>query len=80
MLVYDEVSQNITLHKKTIDGERQNRDDGEETVFKVEVQPLRLEMEHFVDCIKTRNRPVSDGRGGLAVVEVLEMAAADMRE
>ena len=28
--------------------------------------------EHFIDCIKTRKVPISDGRNGLAVVTVLE--------
>lgn len=36
------------------------------------VEPLRLECEHFVQCIRTGARPRSDGRSGLRVVHVLE--------
>ncbi len=35
-------------------------------------EPLRLECEHFVDCIRTGTAPRSDGRSGLRVVRVLE--------
>jgi predicted dehydrogenase len=36
------------------------------------VEPLRLECEHFVDCVRRDERPRSDGAGGLRVVRVLE--------
>jgi predicted dehydrogenase len=36
------------------------------------VEPLRLECEHFVDCIRTGRQPHSDGASGLRVVRVLE--------
>jgi len=71
-LVYDEVVQNVTLHRKLIDSDLQNQDQGEEVVFEGSGQPLRLEMEHYIDCIKTRAIPRSDGRNGLDVVRVLE--------
>jgi predicted dehydrogenase len=35
------------------------------------VEPLRLECQHFVECVRTRRRPVSDGDDGLRVVRVL---------
>jgi len=35
-------------------------------------EPLRLEIEHFVDCIRSGEQPRSDGRSGLRVVRVLE--------
>jgi predicted dehydrogenase len=34
-------------------------------------EPLRLECEHFVECIREERTPVSDGRSGLRVVRVL---------
>ncbi len=74
MLVYDEIAQNITLHRKIIDAELQNCDGGDEVVFEGSGQPLKLEMEHFIDCIKTRATPRSDGQNGLEVVRVLETA------
>jgi predicted dehydrogenase len=36
------------------------------------VEPLRLECEHFVQCIRTGQQPRSDGVSGLRVVRVLE--------
>jgi predicted dehydrogenase len=35
-------------------------------------EPLRLECAHFVECIRTGQRPLTDGRHGLSVVKVLE--------
>ena len=35
-------------------------------------EPLRLECEHFIDCIRTGSTPRSDGQSGLRVVRVLQ--------
>ena len=35
-------------------------------------EPLRLELEHFVDCVANSRRPRSDGAAGVRVVAVLE--------
>jgi predicted dehydrogenase len=35
-------------------------------------EPLRLVCEHFVSCVATGRRPLSDAIAGLTVVEVLE--------
>ena len=72
MLVYDEHKQSVTLHKKGIGQNLENLDQGEEVIFEGSSQPLRLEMEHFIDCIKLRKRPISDGNNGLEVIRVLE--------
>jgi predicted dehydrogenase len=36
------------------------------------VEPLRLECEHFIECVRDGRRPRSDGASGLRVVRVLE--------
>jgi predicted dehydrogenase len=36
------------------------------------LEPLRIECEHFVDCIRRGEQPRSDGLSGLRVVRVLE--------
>ncbi len=36
------------------------------------VEPLRIECEHFIDCIRRHEQPRSDGASGLRVVRVLE--------
>jgi predicted dehydrogenase len=35
-------------------------------------EPLRLECQHFVECVRDRTVPTSDGHSGLRVVRVLE--------
>ncbi|MGI0496395.1 Gfo/Idh/MocA family protein [Limnospira platensis] len=74
MLVYDEVLQKITIYDKGIDGDLHNRDNGSEVVEVADSQPLRIECQHFLDCVKSRQRPLSDGWNGVAVVEILEKA------
>ncbi len=39
-------------------------------------EPLRIECEHFLECVRERRRPRSDGDSGLRVVRVLERAQA----
>ena len=36
------------------------------------VEPLRTEIQHFVDCVRNGETPISDGVAGLRVVRVLE--------
>ncbi len=38
------------------------------------VEPLRVECQHFIDCIEKGNLPLTDGQNGLRVVKVLEAA------
>jgi predicted dehydrogenase len=42
-------------------------------------EPLRVECEHFVECIVEGRRPLTDGRHGVDVVRVLEAAERSMR-
>jgi predicted dehydrogenase len=42
-------------------------------------EPLRLECLHFLECVKTRRRPVSDGYDGLRVVKVLDAAQRSLK-
>jgi predicted dehydrogenase len=43
------------------------------------VEPLKVECQHFLDCIVDGKRPLSDGREGLRVVQVLEAAQRSMQ-
>lgn len=46
---------------------------GENVMPKLDAaEPLTLEAQHFVDCIRTGARPISDGAAGTQVVSVLE--------
>ncbi len=37
-------------------------------------EPLRSELDHFINCVKTRSNPRSDGENGLRVIKILERA------
>jgi predicted dehydrogenase len=37
-------------------------------------EPLLVECQHFIDCIRSGERPINDGEAGLRVVSVLEAA------
>ncbi len=43
-----------------------------------QVEPLREECRHFVDCVRTGATPRTDGREGIRVLRVLEAAAGSM--
>ena len=43
-------------------------------------EPLRVEDEHFVTCIQTNMRPLTDGNSGLEVLRVLEAAQRSMSD
>lgn len=40
----------------------------------LEIEPLKLECQHFINCIKNKMKPRSDGLNGYNVVKVLEEA------
>jgi predicted dehydrogenase len=75
MLVYDEVSQTVTVYDKSIDRNTLNNiDEGSTKIDIAASEPLKLECEHFLNCLETRTKPLSDGWNGVAVVEILEQA------
>jgi predicted dehydrogenase len=48
---------------------------GEVTIPPIAIdEPLRIECQHFVDCIINHARPVTDGEAGLKVVKIIEAA------
>jgi predicted dehydrogenase len=54
---------------------------GDITIPHVKVtEPLRLECEHFLNCIRERKRPLTDARDGLRVVKVLEAAQRSLEK
>ncbi|HYR90313.1 MAG TPA: Gfo/Idh/MocA family oxidoreductase [Terriglobia bacterium] len=53
---------------------------GDVLVPKVDqTEPLEVACRHFIQCIQTGERPVTDGYAGLRVVELLEAADQSMR-
>jgi len=54
---------------------------GDIVIPKIPMQePLRLECQHFVDCVRTGATPHSDGRNGLTVVQLLEAAHTSLNQ
>jgi len=78
MLVYDEVLQTVTVYDKGVDDQLQNRDQGNWCVQVATSEPLKIECEHFLHCLKTRERPRTDCWNGVAVVEILAKAQEAM--
>jgi predicted dehydrogenase len=42
-------------------------------------EPLQIECRHFIDCVRSRRPPVSDGQDGLRVVKVLDAAQRSLK-
>jgi predicted dehydrogenase len=42
-------------------------------------EPLAVQDRHFIDCVATGARPLTDAENGLAVVAALEAAEASRR-
>lgn len=85
MLVYDDLADDKVIifdkgvevppYSVTEDEFKASYRHGSETVYPVEwVEPLRTECAHFVECIRTGQKPRSSGEDGLKVVKVLETA------
>lgn len=49
-----------------------------EAIFVEEREPLLQQTKHFVECIRTGRRPITDVQEGLSVVNVLDAAAQAM--
>ena len=89
MLVYDDIADDkITIFDKGVDVPpysdtmeqfKLSYRYGDSTVVPIEwVEPLRMECEHFVTCIRSGQTPCSDGRVGLKVVRILEAAQSSL--
>jgi len=42
-------------------------------------EPLKVECQHFLDCISHGRKPLTDGRSGLELVRILEAASASLK-
>jgi predicted dehydrogenase len=91
MIVYDDIesSEKVKIYNKGI-----TVTNGAESVYKLLVgyrsgdmycpeldvsEALRLEVEHFADCIQNSKRPITDGYSGLRVVSALAAATESMK-
>lgn len=83
MVVFEDskVDRKLVLYPKGIDwveGEPRKREGVFQSVEYETVEPLKRELSHFVECIAKRTQPISDGRNGIEVLEILERAQADL--
>ena len=74
ILFYDEAFQQVTIYDKGIDAQLNSRDQGSHLVDVTVREPLKVECEHFLHCLRSREKPRSDGWSGVTVVEILERA------
>ena len=92
MVVYDDLAsdERIRVHDKGVIREPANGDQTQPPMsyrygdvispYLTVNEPLKVEDQHFLDCVISGQRPQSDGENGLAVVEVLEAAQRSLRE
>ncbi len=85
MAVFDDVDpeRKLTLYSHRIDWLNRMpvayRDSGQ-VVQLPQGEPLRHECEHFLECVRTRQAPRTDGESGAQVLEVLEACERSLRE
>ena len=80
MVIYDEIDQSVQLHRRHVNPDLSVTDGGCEMIFQGDEQPLRHELEHFLMCLKTGERPRSDGASAVPVIRVLASADEQLRE
>jgi predicted dehydrogenase len=44
-----------------------------------QVEPLKTECQHFIDCIETGAEPITSGQDGLELVKILEAASLSLK-
>jgi len=83
MAVFDDVAKEgkLKIFDKGIEWKRGRpvtRQTAETTLFFPEIEPLREELAHLVECVRTRRRPRTDGVSGLRVLRVLDACQRSM--
>lgn len=84
MLVYDETDENkLVVYDKQVELSMSDTElefsvsyrHGEKRIYPIEcVEPLRVETQHFIDCIRGGLAPKSNGEVGFKIVKMLETA------
>ncbi len=91
MLIWDDLDAvgPIRLYDKNVHRQQDYRTFGEFQLFIREgdltiprvalVEPLRAQSEHFIRCVRRRERPLSDAMTGVGVVRVLTAIERSIR-
>ena len=91
MVVFDDMdaSEKVRLYDKGADPATDYKKYGDDLTLRfgdilipsVKMQePLALECRHFLDCVRDRRRPLTDGRNGLEVLQILQAAQKSLDE
>ena len=93
MLVWNDMNllEPIRIYNKGIDKEESYQDtfdsfrlsirEGEVMIPSIQLnEPLMTECLHFIDCVRSGEKPLTDGYDGLDVVRALEAATHSMRQ
>ncbi len=83
-LVFDDVSQDAKLvlydqEIKISDGIPILAKKSQTTIAIEQNEPLKLECQHFLDCIQTRETPITDVENGINVLTVLQAAQISLQ-
>ena len=86
-IVFDEVLSSLKIYRGEILKKKNKKGTffevkkGEEEIVEVEKkQPLKEECLHFINCIEENKTPLTDGKEGLHIVRVLEVAQKSLKE
>jgi len=85
MALFDDVSQEekLFLYDHKIDWIERSPIPRPELARPVPIEkkePLRSECAHFIDCIRTRKPPRTDGKSGIRVLKILEACQNSLKE
>jgi predicted dehydrogenase len=84
-----EVTEKIRVYDKGVSRVPSYGDYGESLTIRVGdiwipklnlIEPLKLECQHFLHCIRTGETPLTDGKNGLEVLRVLEAADTSVHQ
>lgn len=84
MIVFDDLAQDkLLLYPHTINWNKDGSPDAiKKEAIKIEfepVEPLKKECQHFIECVKKRQKPLTDGEEGLRVLKVLKKAEETLK-
>lgn len=91
MIVYDDIAQleKIKIYDKRVEVPAYYETFGDfqysyhygdmRAPYLKQIEPLRVECQHFVDCVRTQRQPESSGLEGMKVVQILEAATQSLK-
>jgi predicted dehydrogenase len=81
MASYDDITKELVLYDQRVDLKEGQpipvRGEGMPVDFP-DTEPLKAEVQHFLDCIKSRATPFTDGNNGVRVLQILHAAQRSM--